>query len=254
MTTENPFFYCDNRSRIGGFVSLLICESKNVIQQEAVNTSELPELVFLYKKEWLAEFGVINKTTAELKLELQSGQNGNYQSPQLKFIVEQDISPQAFQEWFQKNIQGRNLVVQLVNNNDIIRTLNPLSMTYNYIGTAEHTQFCRYELVFNRAKMLENTFAPIYDIAIAPSVYPKNPTRVNKTKITIILNDYVDPDFVSFKFSSINNIDLATPFNRVSNLTDGIYYIFIVLNSNPEIFQTHKLTVDSTSNSVITLI
>lgn len=254
MTSNNPFNFCDNRSKIGGFLSLKIAESKNIIQQHSMNIIEMPLAVFLFREEWLAEFGILNKTLADLKLELQITPNGHLQTPSLKFVTEQDISPQDFHSWFQQYIQGRNLVVQLLNNNNLVRTLNPLGMTYNYIGSAEFGQANKYELIFTRAKMIDSVFNPIKDIEQKAPVYSEPTMNVKKTNVEIVFNDFVDPSLYETKFGATNNPRKSKPFNRISNLLDGTYYIFIILKSNPEYFLTYKIIADANSESVITLV
>lgn len=251
MTSNNPFIFQDNRSKIGGFLSLKIAESKNIVQQVSTNTVELPDAIFLYKQEWLAEFGIINKTLAELKLEAQITPNGYLQSPSLKFTTEQDISPQDFQVWFQQNIQGRNLVVQLLNNNELLRTLSPMAMTYTYSGVAEFSQSNKYELVFSRVKMMKNVFNPVKDMPLKKSLITRSNGDKWLTEVNIIFHDFVDSSLYEIKYGETNNPDDALMTSKINNYEDGNYFIFIMLKAYPTIFLTYKLIADSNNESVI---
>ncbi|MES2517501.1 MAG: hypothetical protein V4585_05315 [Bacteroidota bacterium] len=155
-----PLVPCDSLPNLGGFWRCRLAYSKDIIQQEYQTKTELKRVVFLGNPEkWLVDWRYADRFEGELKIDSSTVDFGTDEKFVFKATLEVDCEPMDFSEWHDKKIRNRRLVLELTNNNEFVRVLNPFTATYTYIGTSGFENLNRYEFTFTRARMIDNMVA-----------------------------------------------------------------------------------------------
>jgi hypothetical protein len=162
---ENQLKYCDNQGSLGGFRRVRIAESRLIYQQDFQTEIELNSIDFWGGENWTASWDLLDKHNGELKIEakLDDFFNENYS---FRIFIEVDVLPIDFLKWFRTRIQNRRFAVELLNNNGLKRCLNPFFITYTYSGESSFEKKNRYELAFQRAKMIDYQIDSIIDTLV----------------------------------------------------------------------------------------
>lgn len=141
---------------LGGFHRLRLAYSEKILQQSYQSDSEVEKMVFLADESFVSDWRYADNFMGDLKIESAIGDFATEDKFSFKAILEVDVEPMAFRAWHNNEIRNRRLALELTNNNEIVRVLNPFMMTYTYIGSSTMENLNRYELVFQRARMIDN--------------------------------------------------------------------------------------------------
>lgn len=156
MKNNSPLLLCDELPLLGGFFRLQLAYSKDILQQSYQSDSEIEQLVFLEGEKYVSSWDYAENFTGELNIETAIGEFGTQDNFSFKAILEVDIEPADFQKWHNTQIRNRRLALELTSNNEFVRVLNPFMMTYKYIGTSTFENLNRYELTFQRTRLVDN--------------------------------------------------------------------------------------------------
>ena len=156
MVNNSPLFLCDELPNIGGFFELRLAYSQDILQQNYQSESEIERLVFLEGEKYISSWNYAENFSGQLKIESAIGDFGTQDDYAFKAILEVDTQPAKFKEWYNNQIRNRRLALELTSNNEIVRVLNPFEMKYTYIGTDSFENLNRYELTFQRTRMVDN--------------------------------------------------------------------------------------------------
>jgi hypothetical protein len=217
---------------LGGFGSLRLAYSRDIVQQSSQLSAEIKKIVFVGPTAWVAQFTIDDKLTAELKIDDTIGDSGNTESYSLKATLLIDTERYDFLDWYNKYIRGRRFAVELTNHNNHKICLNPFLITYTYTGRTNFDEPNKYELNFVRAKLISITTATIKVIQrliIRTVRYPEG--TANEVIITLYSN--ITLENYKFGYSTLQNPETIVfqndPYsNIIHNLPDGIYYFFAV--------------------------
>lgn len=155
-----PLFPCDSLPNLGGFWRCRLAYSKDIIQQEYQTDTEISEVIFLSDPEkWLSDWQYKDRFEGELKIDSSLVDAGTDEKFVFKAVLEIDCDPMKFRRWHNEKIRNRRLALELTNNNEFVRVINPFVMTYAYLGTKDFENLNRYELTFSRVRMIDNISA-----------------------------------------------------------------------------------------------
>ena len=248
-TTPSPLYLCDSLPSLGGFSRLRLVQSKHIVQQEYQSETEIDSLCFLRTQQYVAEFGYEDNFVGDLKIESSLLDFGTDEKHTLKSIHEVDANPTEFKNWYNQKIKEQRFALELTNNNEFVRVMNPFMITYTYIGPSEFSNLNRYELQYTRVRLVEfplKDFKVIKQINSRTFIYALQPA----TEATIILHNDVTESLFDFGYSTQNNIDTIiyqnTPASpTIHQLTDGVYYFFAVNRACTAFYDSVKATIKS---------
>lgn len=149
----NPLHRCEASPAIGGFSRLRLAYSYAVVQQQFQTESEIkPPLQWTEAENWIADWSQLDSLVSDLKINEDFNDAQALNNYSLKATLSIDIDPLSFSNWWQKKIKNRSFVIELTNNNGIVRLLNPFRVNYTYIGVSSSGAANKYELVFFRTR------------------------------------------------------------------------------------------------------
>ena len=157
ITNLMPLSVCEALPNLGGFWRLRLAYSQDVIQQRYQTDTELTKvIIFLNSQNYVSDWQYKDKFIGDLKIENSIADFGLDEKYAFKAILEVDCEPTDFKTWFKRKIELRRLVLELENNNGFVRVMNPFMMTYSYMGASNFENLNRYELNFQKVKLVDN--------------------------------------------------------------------------------------------------
>lgn len=172
---------------IGGFWRFKLAYSAEIVQQEVSTDSELEAIYFAGTERWLADWQHNENVTGELKIENLATSPTN---ETLKITLEGRIDEAEFKRWFDRYIKGRRLAIEMTNGNGSVRCLNPFFATYTYTASPAFWDVSRYEINFQRTRLVVNTnVIPVDTLTILTSCEVAD-------ELTIVTSCELQLDFV----------------------------------------------------------
>lgn len=224
--------YCSSSQNLGGFRRVRIAESKLIYQQDFQTETELDEILFLANENWTAEWELYDDFQTEFKIESKI-EDFFSETHSFRIIIEVDVLPSDFLRWYRTAIQNRRFAVELQNNNGFTRCLNPFFIAYTYIGEISFAKKNKYELSFQRAKLIQNTFILSFE-AIVKKKYFSQTIPLNE--VTIQPNMAVDLSLYKFGYSdSLHSQIIYTDSNVINLYKEGTFFFWMIHSKNPTI-------------------
>lgn len=250
---SNLLQLCYDKKNVGGTYRL------QIVYRDAIAITPFKfldkQIKFLYSTQYLFdEYAQIIKVENNL--------SNTYSNRTLKVMLDASVNVETFQSWFNENLLNRIVSLILTDENEEKEVLHFMKATdFTKVSTAQRNTAKSIEIQFVPSKIkpenLHNNFEPIDTDAINLKnvVYPlQSGSEIKYVNIEVILKDFVDKNLVRLLKSNDQNIKNATPFNYVSNLQTGTYYLFAVCVNAPQNVQKYKLQIDTEAESDITLI
>jgi hypothetical protein len=141
---------------LGGFYSLRLSYSKDILQQAYQSDTQVEAMVFLEGEKYIASWDYAQNFVGDLKIESAIAEFVNNDKFSFKAVLEVDVEPMVFDKWYNQEIRNQRLALELSNNNNFVRVINPFTMDYTYIGNGSFENVNRYELTFQRTRLIEN--------------------------------------------------------------------------------------------------
>jgi hypothetical protein len=255
QTTNNPLSYCASLPNFGGFLRLNLMYSKDIVQQQFQSETELNSVVFRRSINTLAQWLYDEQLTAELKFEEILIDFGIETRVPFKATIITDSRPAEFREWWNKYIRGRRVAVHLINSNGYERIINPFIVTYTYVTGTNPSEPNRYELTFNRVRLIEY---PTVNEKIIEEIVTEKFNYAGTLNNQVTIKTFADVSMSLFDFGYSDSTDLETVIyqsdptsNILYNLTDGVYYFFAVNRAFP---QLHHFVRADITDGIITII
>jgi hypothetical protein len=246
-TTPSPLYPCETLPQLGGFRRLRLAYSKDIVQQEDQTEVELPSIIFRSIERWIADYVYADKFMGDLKTETSLTDFGMDEKISFKSVHEVDADPRSFKTWFDRSIKGRRFALELTNNNDFVRVLNPFMITYIYVGTGEFQNLNRYELTYTRVRLVEfGQELPKFIERIISRKFNYAGTVTNE--VTVMLFSGISMPAFDFGYSLSNDFNTIvyqnTPASNVlHNLVDGTYFFFAVNRAAPQYFDVMQANI-----------
>lgn len=235
----------DGRSKVGNIFRLRIFASAEIIQQlhpcfplfSAIPKYNPYPILELYAKD-------------SLKGSLSSGESfavsGNEKTLDLKITSDVDSDYESFQDFYDAELKGKNLCVETLNNNGVLRIFNPVKIKYQYDISPEYSTENTYQLSFEPTKFKDYQLRKIIDtVDVATRYYSGTPL----SDCTVILQDYCDKSLFKFGYGTTVNIEDATFLNLgispiFQAFADGQYYFFAVNKLAPDVYESYYININ----------
>lgn len=236
------FKYLNSSSNLGGYWSLRICYTADIVQQLLQTDTELaPPAKFLYRENWISSW-LPNQFSLEVQKSLSNSENGFDDTNQIKFTVDAKGQEDIFEDWFRKKLQGRRLCVEVTTGNGIVRLFSPMLASFNYVPATSWGDTAKYEIVFSRAKYITPAnFLAVEEIQSTAANFEANPGA----NIKFILKAGADSNLYKYSHGVTDRIEESRECKQVLFLKNGDYYFFCSLKSESNVYQRFKLTINT---------
>lgn len=245
--SPNAISYFNGPSNLGGYWSLRLFYSADIVQQEFQSDTELDAPVkFKYSEKvistWLPKQFVLEPTMG-----IFFDENGFAENHEIKLIIDARGQEDIFKKWFRKYLQGKRICLELTTMNKVVTLYNPMFATYSYVSASEFSGTATYEITFARTKFLAFDFLPIKNIEVTGGkIYqPNNAPAILWSEIAIEFNPGVSLDFVEILIGTTEELEDAEPCSLLENRPDGEYWIFAVCKADKSIYYSTNKTLES---------
>lgn len=179
----------------------------------------------------------------------------NSKTGEIKLIIEDAKEIADFAQWFTESIAYKKISLQIIDENNAAQVVHFCMATdFTKLTDTDRNTSLRYEIVFQPSKISEpkeyNQFNAIKELLITDKTYPLSAGgEVNRKGVEIILQDYVNPSFITLALGSSKRASLARKINSQHLFLDyGTHYIFAQSKTTPILYQSIKLVLNQDSS------
>jgi hypothetical protein len=153
---NNPFSpYCDTRQNEGKVKQLRLALAADVLTNVMLDTDieDIGPASFQFFERWIATFTNEDTTINSFKISDGADENGRKNDAGFSIMVPEDILPSNFHRWW-RSVKRRHLVAEVENFNGVVRVLNPLEISYEYVLPTEFAKVAYYEFFLKPTRMV----------------------------------------------------------------------------------------------------
>ena len=154
---NNPFSkYCDTRQNEGKVKKLRLALAADVLNNEQLDTDieDIAPVSFLFFENWIATFTNEDSTINSFKVSDNNDENGRRNDLGFSIMVAEDILPENFRRWW-RQVKRRHLVAEIENFNGVVRVMNPLEISYEYVLPKNFSEGASYEFFLKPTRIVD---------------------------------------------------------------------------------------------------